>query len=46
MAVSTPSGRLKALFTVLAQFGYRTFAWRRFVGCMCVSDLEFTGLKR
>lgn len=45
MAVSTPSGRLKALFTVLNQFGYQPFVLRRFVSCMRASAAEFTGLR-
>ncbi len=43
MAVASPTGRLKALLTVLNQFGYKSFAWRRLATCLRISALEFSG---
>jgi hypothetical protein len=45
MAVSTPSGRFRALLTVLGRFGYRGFVFRRFVRCLRSSAREFAGPK-
>ena len=45
MAVIPPIARLKALLTVLHQFEYRYFAFRRFVSCLGHSMLEIVGLR-
>lgn len=44
MAVPSPTGRIKALLTVLNQFGFRYSALRRFVHCFRLSTVEFLGI--